>query len=60
MMIGSLIKQIRLNKNICPIDVYSDIISRSNYWKLEDEKISPSFETVIEILESLFHLEGYR
>ena len=52
-MIGIKIKKIRVSKNISPINVYSGIMSRSNYWKLEEDLISPSFETVIQLLQRI-------
>ncbi|MGM0199160.1 hypothetical protein [Enterococcus sp. DIV1314a] len=52
-MIGIKIKKIRVSKNISPINVYSGIMSRSNYWKLEEGLISPSFETVIQLLQRI-------
>lgn len=52
-MIGMTMKKIRLSKNIRPINVYSGIISRSNYWKLEEGLISPTFETVIQLLNRI-------
>ncbi len=52
-MIGIKIKKIRVSKNISPINVYSGIMSRSNYWKLEEDLISPSFETVIQLLHRI-------
>ena len=56
-MIGIKIKKIRVSKNISPINVYSGIMSRSNYWKLEEGLISPSFETVIQLLQRI-NLDG--
>ncbi len=52
-MIGSIIKEIRLSKNIAPVAVYSGIMSRANYWKLEEEHIAPSFDSVILMLPRL-------
>jgi Rgg/GadR/MutR family transcriptional activator len=52
-MIGEIIKKIRLDKGISPYNVYNGIMTKSSYWRFENEGAQTSFESVYQFLRRL-------
>jgi Rgg/GadR/MutR family transcriptional activator len=52
-MLGSVFKELRISKGMKPKEVYKGVMSRTNYWRFENEETETSFEAVFKVLRKI-------